>query len=115
MYQAMLAAQVLADRQISAMVVDLHTVKPLDVGFICAAAQATRAVVTAEEHQRNGGMGSAVCEALAQRCPCPVIRVGVDDSFGESGEPEALMARYGLDAAHIVAAAQRALALKGGQ
>ncbi|WP_395755374.1 transketolase family protein [Edwardsiella ictaluri] len=114
-YQAMLAAQVLADRQISAMVVDLHTVKPLDVGFIYAAAQATRAVVTAEEHQRNGGMGSAVCEALAQRCPCPVIRVGVDDSFGESGEPEALMARYGLDAAHIVAAAQRALALKGGQ
>jgi transketolase len=94
------------------MVVDLHTVKPLDEEFILAAAKKTGAVVTAEEHQKAGGMGSAVCEYLSGEYPVPVVRVGVEDSFGESGEPDALMEKYGLDYKNILSAAYRALKLK---
>ena len=111
-YHASLAAEELGKQGISVMVVDIHTVKPLDEEFILAAAQKTGAVVTAEEHQKAGGMGSAVCEYLSEVCPVPVVRVGVDDSFGESGQPEELMQKYGLDQNNIVDAIHLALSKK---
>jgi transketolase len=110
--EAIEAARILAERGISAAVADIHTVKPLDEGFILDAARRTGAVVTAEEHQKAGGLGSAVSELLAEGCPVPVVRVGVEDVFGESGSPEELMARYGLVAADIVRAAEKAISLK---
>jgi transketolase len=111
-HEATVAAGELAAAGIDAMVVDLHTVKPLDGEFVLAAARRTGAVVTAEEHQKAGGMGSAVCEFLAEACPVPVGMVAVDDSFGESGQPGELMEKYGLTARDIVGAAKRAIALK---
>ena len=83
-------------------VYDLHTVKPLDVETVAKAAKETGAVVTAEEHQIYGGMGSAVAECLALNCPVPMEMVAVNDSFGQSGEPQELMDHYGLNADGIV-------------
>lgn len=111
-YEATLAAQRLATQGISVLVADLHTIKPLDGDFIRAAVEKTGAVVTAEEHQLMGGMGSAVCEYMARHCPAPVEMVGVDDTFGESGKPDELMERYGLTAAHIEAAVKAVLKRK---
>ena len=111
-HEAMRAAEDLAARNVSVMVVDLHTVKPLDGEFVTAAARKTGAVVTAEEHQKAGGMGSAVAEHLGETCAVPVIRVGVDDTFGESGDPDELMPKYGLDRAAVIAAIDKALAAK---
>ena len=111
-HEASEAASELAAQGVDVMVVDLHTVKPLDEEFVLAAAQKTGAVVTAEEHQKAGGMGSAVCEYLAEACPTPVVRVAVDDSFGESGEPGELMAKYGLDKKHVLAAIRAAVGMK---
>ena len=111
-YAAMLAAAELKMQNIDLMVVDLHTVKPLDEEFVKKAAQKTGAVVTAEEHQIAGGMGSAVCECLSEVYPVPIIRVGVADSFGESGEPDELMQKYGLCKENIIAAVQKSIAAK---
>ncbi|MEG0769577.1 MAG: transketolase family protein [Ruthenibacterium sp.] len=111
-YEAMEAAKQLVEQGVDVMVVDLHTIKPLDSAFIQSAAQKTGAVVTAEEHQLAGGMGSAVCEVLSRNCPVPVESVGINDTFGESGQPEELMERYGLTARDIVAAVHRAIARK---
>ena len=111
-YEAMLAAEELKIQNIDLMVVDLHTVKPLDVDFVKKAAQKTGAVVTAEEHQIAGGMGSAVCECLSEVYPVPIIRVGVADSFGESGEPDELMQKYGLCKENIIAAVHKSIAAK---
>lgn len=111
-HEASLAAGELLEQGIDAMVVNLHTVKPLDRDCIVQAAKKCKAVVTAEEHQRIGGMGSAVCEVLAETNPCPVVRVGVKDSFGESGEPSQLMDRYGLNSKSILSAVEEALILK---
>ena len=94
------------------MVVDLHTIKPLDEEFVIAAAKKTGAVVTAEDHQITGALGGAVCECLSGNWPVPVVRVGMPDTFGESGKMEELMAKYGLDSAAIVKAAKKALAMK---
>lgn len=78
------------------MVVDLHTVKPLDTEFILEAVKKIKCVVTAEEHQIIGGMGSAVAESLGENCPVPMSRIGIRDTFGESGKPEEMMIKYGL-------------------
>lgn len=102
-YEAMNAAEALAKEGISVQVYDLHTIKPLDEDAIMAAAKATGAVVTAEEHQVYGGMGSAVAECLAKHWPVPVEMVAVQDSFGESGKPQQLMDKYGLNQAAIEA------------
>ncbi len=102
-YEAMNAAEALAKEGISVQVYDLHTIKPLDKDAIMAAAKATGAVVTAEEHQVYGGMGSAVAECLAKHWPVPVEMVAVQDSFGESGKPQQLMDKYGLNQAAIEA------------
>ena len=112
-YEALQAAESLDGDGISVRVYDLHTVKPLDEEAILAAAEETGCLVTAEEHQEAGGMGSAVAELLAKKAPVPLETVAVRDSFGQSGQPGELMERYGLDRNGITAAVRRALARKG--
>jgi transketolase len=107
--EALQAARILAEEQISARVVHLGTVKPLDIDLVLRTARETGAVVTAEEHSVIGGLGGAVCEALAEGCPVPVERVGLRDQFGQSGSADELLAYYGLTAAHLVEAAERVL------
>ena len=109
---ALEAAQLLEAEGISAEVLNIHTIKPLDAEIIVNSAKKTGAVVTAEEHSVIGGFGSAVCEALAENYPVPVLRVGVEDSYGKSGTVPALLEAYGLTAANIVAKAKAAIALK---
>ena len=111
-YEAMEAAKELAKEGIEALVINLHTVKPLDVDAVCAAAEKTGCIVTAEEHQVHGGMGSAVAEVLGAHCPVPIEMVAVKDSFGESGQPQELMDAYGLNAAQVIAAVKKVIARK---
>ena len=95
-YEGLEAAKQLAGEGINLMVVNLHTIKPLDQEAVVAAAQKTGRVITAEEHQAAGGMGSAVAECLAQHYPVPMRILGMQDGFGESGAPDELMKRYGF-------------------
>lgn len=95
-YEGLEAAKQLAGEGIDLMVVNLHTVKPLDQEAVLAAARKTGRVITAEEHQAAGGMGSAVAECLAQHYPVPMRILGMQDGFGESGAPDELMKRYGF-------------------
>ncbi len=111
LYEALAAAKQL-EHTLPVVVLNAHTVKPLDAETICKHAKDAGAVVTVEEHQAAGGLGSAVVEALAQYCPVPVEFVGVKDQFGQSGEPKELLAFYKLDAAAIVAAVTKAHARK---
>ena len=108
--RALQAAELLAAEGISAEVVDVMCLKPLDDGTIVASARKTGAVVTCEEHSVIGGLGSAVATLLSQTAPMPVELVGVHDVFGTSGEAEELMAHFGLTGADIAAAARRAVA-----
>ncbi|MDD5270239.1 MAG: transketolase family protein [Candidatus Omnitrophica bacterium] len=110
--EAMKALEVLKKQGISARVIDLHTIKPIDRDAIIKAAKETGAVVTAEEHTVVGGMGSAVAEVLAENQPVPVRMVGMKDRFGESGEARDLMKYFGLDSEGIVKAALEVLKLK---
>ncbi len=109
---ALEAAELLAAEGISAEVINIHTIKPLDTELLAASAKKTGAVVTAEEHNVIGGLGGAVCEALAGVCPVPVLRVGVEDRYGKSGKVPALLEEYGLTKENIVAKAKAAIALK---
>lgn len=102
-HQALEAALQLADEDISAAVVNIHTIKPIDQELIIKYARRCGKVVTAEEHSIIGGLGSAVAEVLAENHPVPMVRVGVRDTFGESGTPAALVEKYGLTAQEIVA------------
>ena len=95
-YEGLEAAKQLAGEGIDLMVINLHTVKPLDQEAVLAAARKTGRVITAEEHQAAGGMGSAVAECLAQHYPVPMRILGMQDGFGESGAPDELMKRYGF-------------------
>jgi transketolase len=106
------AADLLAGEGISAAVLEMHTVKPLDTEAIIAAAAATGALVTAEEHSIIGGLGGAVAETISDTYPVPLKRVGVADRFTETGPYHAILDRYGLSVAHVVAAARAAVALK---
>ena len=110
--KAMEAADLLATDGISAAVVNISTIKPLDNALITEMAQKTGAVVTAEEHNIYGGLGSAVAEVLVETCPVPMARVGVEDKFGESGLPDELLEKYGLTAANIAAKAKAVIAKK---
>ena len=94
---ALEAAAKLEAEGVDAEVINICTIKPLDRELIAASAEKTGKVVTAEEHSIIGGLGGAVCEALAESCPVPVCRIGIEDVFGESGSAEALVAKYGLD------------------
>jgi len=104
--KAMEAAEILASKGIDARVIDMHTIKPVDKDAIIAAAKETGAIVTAEEHNVIGGLGSAVAEVLAESAPCRMRIVGVKDSFGQSGEPDELLKLYGLTAEDIVKAVE---------
>ena len=106
------AAQILEAEGISAEVINIHTVKPLDEELIADAARRCGAIVTAEEHTVVGGLGAAVCECVAQSCPVPVLRVGVEDSFGRSGQVPELLEIYGLTAKNIADKARRAVEMK---
>lgn len=109
-WEALQAAEQLSELGISAEVINLHTIKPIDEAAIVASAQKTGAVVTCEEHNRHGGMGESVAQVLATHHPTKQAFVAVNDSFGESGTPAELLAKYGLDAAAIVAKAQALVA-----
>ena len=100
---ALEAAAKLAEEGISAEVINIHTIKPLDKELIVASAKKTGKVVTAEEHSIIGGLGGAVCEALAEAAPTPVLRIGVKDVFGESGPAAKLLEKYQLDGAGVYA------------
>ena len=105
-------AKELAQAGISARVINMASIKPIDKDAIVKAAQETGAILTAEEHNVVGGLGSAVAEVVVQEAPVPMAFVGVQDSFGESGTPKELMAKYGLTAKDIVAAAKKLVARK---
>jgi len=107
---ALEARDELAKEGISVEVVNVSTIKPLDADTISSSAKKTGLVVTAEEHQVSGGLGSAVCELLSENHPTRVVRVGVHDRFGQSGPANKLLAEYGLDAAGMVAAIRKAVA-----
>lgn len=109
---ALNAAHELAKKDISAEVINLHTIKPLDRDTILASVAKTKAVVTAEEHQVAGGMGSAVAELLSEELPVPIKKVGVRNTFGESGQPPELLEKYGLTVEDITQAAHQALKMK---
>jgi transketolase len=113
-YEALRAHETLAAKGIGARVVDLHTLKPLDRDLILQCARETGAIVTAEEHQVNGGLGGAVAEVVVQNHPVPMELVAVHDRFGQSGKPSELMDAFGLRAKDIVAAAEKVLARKKG-
>ena len=104
--EALAAADELADAGISAEVIDVATIKPLDCETITASAKKTGRVVTAEEHSIIGGLGSAVAEVLGENAPTPLARIGVRDVFGTSGDPDELMAHFGLTASDIAGAAR---------
>ena len=110
--QALLARELLATEGISASVVNIPTIKPLDEELVIAEANACGAVVTCEEHTVIGGLGAAVAECLSEKRPTPVLRVGVNDVFGRSGPAKELVSYFGLDAAAIAAKAKAAVALK---
>jgi len=106
------AAEVLRREGIDARIIEIHTLKPIDEGLIVQAAQETGAIVTAEEHSIIGGLGGAVTEVLSSQCPVPILRVGIADTFTETGPYEALLDRYGMGVTDIVASARRAIARK---
>ncbi|MCI1247914.1 MAG: transketolase family protein [Megasphaera sp.] len=111
-HEALKAADILAGEGISAQVVNVHTVKPLDEKTLLACAAKTGAAVICEEHQRIGGLGGAICELLCQHCCVPVELVGIKDRFGESGWPDELLRAYGLSGDDIVVAVKKVLARK---
>ena len=109
---ALEAKEELAKEGINARVINIHTIKPIDEELIIKAAKETGVIVTAEEHSVIGGLGSAVAEVVSENCPVPVLRVGVKDTFGESGKPNELLEKYGLTSKDIINKVKKALELK---
>ena len=103
-WESLLAAEQLKENGIDAEVINIHTIKPLDEGAVLKSVQKTKCVVTAEEHFINGGLGDSIAQLLARKFPAPIEMVAVNDTFGESGTPEQLMKKYGLDAQNIITA-----------
>jgi transketolase len=112
-WKAIEAGENLKTHGISAEIINIHTIKPLDADAVIKSVTTTRCAVTAEEHFKNGGLGDAISQLLVQHLPAPVEYVAVDDKFGESGTPDALMEKYGLTTQQIVEAALRAVQRKG--
>ncbi len=110
--EALMAAEELKKEGINARVINMATLKPLDKDIVIKAAKETGAIVTAEEHNVIGGLGGAVSEVICENYPVPVIKLGVEDTFGRSGPAVELLHIYGLDAEHIVAKAKQAIAMK---
>lgn len=113
-WHAIEAEAILEQQGISAEVINIHTIKPLDVKAILESVAKTGCAVSAEEHQLNGGLGDSIAQTLSRNAPAPLEMVGVDDSFGESGEPMELLKKYGLSTESIVEAAKKAIARKKG-
>ena len=111
-WEAIQAAETLEQEGISAEVINIHTIKPLDVEAVLASVAKTKAVVCAEEHFIAGGLGESIASTLAANTPAPVEFVAINDKFGQSGTPAELMKAYGLDAEHIVEAAKKAISRK---
>lgn len=111
-WKAIEAGHILAEKGINVELINIHTIKPLDAQAILNSVRKTRAVVTAEEHQMNGGLGDSICQLLARELPTPVEMVAVNDSFGQSGTPDELMKEYCLDTKDIVAAVERVMKRK---
>ncbi len=111
-WEALVAAEALEKEGISAEVINIHTIKPLDEGAILKSVSKTRCIVTAEEHNILGGLGESISRVLALHDPLPQEFVAVNDSFGESGTPEQLMEKYGLNSAAIIASARKAISRK---
>lgn len=112
-FEALVAAKRLAEQErVETLVINSPTIKPLDVQTIVQVAQKTGAVVTVEEHQTTGGLGGAVAEALAEHYPVPVERIGMRDTFGESGTPDELLAKYGMKARDIINAVKKVIVRK---
>ncbi len=112
LYNALLAARELKKEKIEVMVLNMHTIKPIDEKAIVAAAKKCGAVVTIEEHQVLGGLGGAVAEVLARKLPTPIEFIGMQDTFGESGKPSELIEKYGMDVKAIIAAAKKVISRK---
>ncbi len=110
--EAIEASKVLEAEGISVELINMHTIKPLDKAAVVAAAKKTGCIVTAEEHNVIGGMGDAVCDAVCTECPVPVVKVGVEDTFGKSGPAVELLHIFGLDADNIVEKAKLAISKK---
>lgn len=108
-WKAIEAGQQLAEMGISAEIINIHTIKPLDAQAVLNSVRKTRCVVTAEEHQKNGGLGDSIAQLLGEHFPAPIEMVAVDDKFGESGTPDQLMTKYGLDTPNIIAAVQKVM------
>jgi transketolase len=111
-WPAIQAGEMLAEKGINAEIINIHTIKPLDSAAVIASVKKTRCVVTAEEHQRNGGLGDSIAQLLSMELPAPQEFVAVNDSFGESGTPEQLMVKYGLDAGNIMKAVEKVMKRK---
>ncbi len=111
-WEAIEAEAILAEKGISAEVINIHTIKPLDVEAILTSVEKTKCAVTCEEHQINGGLGDSVAQVLSRFRPTPLEMVAVNDSFGESGTPTQLLKKYGLNAANIFSAVEKAIARK---
>ncbi len=111
-YEALLAAKELGKSKIETLVINCHTIKPLDEQVIIRAAKTTGAVITVEEHQITGGLGGAVSEVLARNFPVPMAFVGMDNSFGESGKPNELLTKYKMKSVDIARAVKRVIKLK---
>ncbi|HRF82541.1 MAG TPA: transketolase family protein [Flavobacteriales bacterium] len=111
-WRALQAAEELAEQGVKAEVINVHTIKPLDVDAVLASVAKTKCAVTCEEHNRHGGLGDAIAQVLTTHAPTPQEFVAVNDSFGESGTPDQLLKKYGLDTPDIIAAAQRVIKRK---
>jgi transketolase len=111
-WHALEASKKLSENGIHAEVINMHTIKPLDEKAVISSARKTRCIVTAEEHQRNGGLGESIAGVMARHHPVPMEMVAVNDVFGQSGKPEELLRHYGLDMENIVAAVQKVILRK---
>lgn len=111
-WKAIEAGEQLAEMGINAEIINIHTIKPLDNAAVLASVKKTKCVVTAEEHQLNGGLADSIAQLLAKELPTPLEAVAVNDSFGESGTPDQLMTKYGLDTVNIVSAVKKVIERK---
>jgi transketolase len=111
-WKAIEAGELLAEQGINAEIINIHTIKPLDNKAVLESARKTKCVVTAEEHQMHGGLGDSIAQLLSRELPTPLEMVAVNDSFGESGTPDQLMTKYGLDTINIVEAVKKVMARK---
>ena len=111
-WKAIEAAEILEEKGISVEIINIHTIKPLDEEAILKSVSKTKAIVTAEEHLLHGGLGDSVAQLLGRKMPTPMEMVAVDDKFGESGKPEELLTKYGIDTINIVSAAESVLKRK---